>query len=163
MKKMISLAIAGLIQAAVAPVEGRQFGNSSNVETLAKRLALIIPEEHVEMLITGVPVGLKVIDESALFASLSKRLRQPIENLRIRGVEIDNNFRSVIRYSFSETRYAKTEEDAANFNDTEDWYNCSSEPREDRQFPFKAWICNSCNVELNEDQLKKYGLEVELL
>ena len=66
MKKMISLAIAGLIQAAVAPVEGRQFGNSSNVETLAKRLALIIPEEHVEMLITGVPVGLKVIDESAL-------------------------------------------------------------------------------------------------
>jgi hypothetical protein len=162
MKNLISLAIAGLIQAAVAP-EGRQFGNNASVETLAKRLALLIPEENVEMLITGVPVNLKIIDETALLTSLSKRVRYPIDNLRIRGVEIDNAFRGVIRYSYSETRYAKTEEDATNFNDTEDWYNCSSEPRDDRQFPFKAWCGNSCNLELTDSQLEKYGLMVELL
>lgn len=164
MKNLISLAIAGLIQSATATVEGRQFNFGDNgVETLSKRLALIIPEEYVEMLITGVPVGLSVIDENALLTSLSKRVRHPLDNLRIKGVEIDSNFRGLIRYSYSETRYAKSEEAAANFNDTEDWFSCPNEQREDHQFPFKAWCCNSCNIELNEDQLTKYSLKVELL
>lgn len=164
MKNLISLAIAGLIRAAVAPVEGRQFNSeNTNVEELANRLALIIPDDRVEMLITGVPVGLTVVDEQTLLTSLSKRVRYPLENLRLRSVEIDNNFKGVIRYSYSETRYAKSEKDATAFNDTEDWFSCASEQREEYQFPFKAWVCNSCTIELNEDNLKKYGLEVKLL
>ena len=162
MKSLISLAIAGLIQAAVAP-EGRQLSNGSNLETLAERLALIIPNNRVEMLLTGVPINVKVVDSERLLDALSKRVRHPLDSLRVRSVTVDEDFRGRIAYSYSETKYAATEEDAANYNDTEDWYNCSSEPRADRQFPFKAWCNNSCNIELNEDQLAKYGLEIELL
>jgi len=159
MKNLISLAIAGLIQAAVAP-EGRQFGNATNVETLANRLARIIPENRLEMLVNGVPSALNIVDEQACLAAITRRVGTKGSDIKIIGTEIASDFDGRIRFTYKKTRYAKTAEQAAEYERNEECYGGRGEQDDEYQFPFTATLRDSIDFGLCDDNIAKYGVEV---
>lgn len=158
MKNLISLAIAGLIQAAVAP-EGRQFGNSS-VETLAYRLSRIIPENRLEMLVNGVPSALNIVDEQACLAAVTRRVGTKGSDIKIIGTEIASDFDGRIRFTYKKTRYAKTAEQAAEYEQNEECYAGRGEEDEEYKFPFTATLRDSIDFHLCDENNAKYGVEV---
>lgn len=159
MKSLISLAIAGLIQAAVAP-EGRQFGNVTNVETLANRLARIIPDNRLEMLVNGVPSALNIVDEQACLAAITRRVGTKGSDIKIIGTEITSDFDGRIRFTYKKTRYAKTAEQAAEYERNEECYGGRGEQDDEYQFPFTATLRDSIDFHLDEENNAKYGVEV---
>lgn len=159
MKNLISLAIASLIQAAVAP-EGRQFGNVTNVETLANRLARIIPESRLEMLVNGVPSALNIVDEQACLAAITRRVGSKGTDPKIIGTEITYDFDGRIRFSYKKTRYAKTPEQASEYECNEECYGGRAEQDDEYQYPFTATLRDSIDFHLDEDNFAKYGVEV---
>lgn len=160
MKSLISLAIAGLIQSATAPTEGRQFGKSTNLETLANRLARIIPENRLEMLVNGVPSSLNIVDEKACLAAITRRVGTKGSDIKITGTEIASDFDGRIRFTYKKTRYAKTAEQAAEYEQNEECYAGRGEQDDEYQYPFTATLRDSIDFHLDEENNAKYGVEV---
>lgn len=155
MKTIASLAIVGLIQQAVKE-------SVTAVETLSQRIAMLIPDECLQGLIDGVPVGVKIIDQDKFYARLAKALSTTPDKVRLHPtdpitVNRDGRIEIPVQYQF--TCYAKTKELAEEYARNNDYYSGSNRMDDEHPFEYVGWRSNtrSAHVGLADE----WGFEVE--